>query len=111
MRTFSIALLSGLAALNCLLGYLTHQLAGPMYRAFTQYGTDLPLLTALAVHLPPWFYVLAVAALLVICLGLWRRLPDHKLVYAAVALLIVDVAGLLASLWGYCGTYTEIITK
>ena len=108
MRTFSIALLSGLAALNCLLGYLTHQLAGPMYRAFMQHGTDLPLLTAIAVHLPPWFYVLAVAALLVICFGFWRRPADYKLVYAAVALLIVDVAGLLASFWGYCGSYMEM---
>lgn len=82
-----------------------------MRSAFTHYGTKLPWLTLLAIDLPPWFYIVAVVALLVIVFGLWRRLADNHLVYAAVALLAVDVAGLLATLWGYCGSYMEFVLK
>ncbi len=108
MRKYSITLLFGIVALNCFLGYLTQILAGPMHRAFMQYGTKLPRLTMIAISLPPWFYVMAAVALLVIIFGLRRHLADNKLAYAAVALLAVDVAGLLATLWGYCGTYMEM---
>ena len=100
MRKLALTILGAVVALNGLLGYATQQLADMMNLRLQHYGATVPALTVLALGLPPVFYGLAVIGLFVLGLGIWRVLSDGKMVCAAVAFLILDIAILLVLLGG-----------
>ena len=101
MRAFALTGLLGLALLNGFLAYSGQALANEMHRSYTHYGVKLSLLSQAAFALPPYFYIVAAAAVVLAALGFWRRTPEHKLIYGAFALLLLDVAGLFAMMWGF----------
>ena len=100
MRTIALTGLGGVVALNGLLGYAGQHLADMMNLRLQHYGATVPALTVMVLALPPGFYVVAVIGLLVLGLGIWRVLSDGKMVCAAFAFLIFDIAMLLLLLWG-----------
>ena len=57
----------------------------------------MPAVAELALALPPWFYVVGVAALLSAGLGLGRMLANQVMVYAVFAFLVLDIILLFAS--------------
>src|SRR5512136_1661578 len=100
MRKIALIGLGGVVALSGWLGYATQHFADMMNLRLQHYGATVPALTVLALALPPGFYVAGIIALLVLGLGIWRVLGDGKMVCAAFALLTLDIAVLLLSLWG-----------
>ena len=106
MRTFALAVLTSVAALNGFLGYCGQYLADGMRLRLQTYGATVPAITEMALALPPLLYVVGVAALLCAALGLWRVIADSKLIYAAFAFLVLDIATLLASHFAF--TYVAI---
>ena len=74
-------------------------LADDMARSYRVLGTKLPALTVVALHLPPWFYAVALVAGATASLGLVRKLSDNALLLGGIAVLFTDVAILFAWLW------------
>ena len=106
MRTFALAVLTFVAALNGFLGYCGQYLADSMRLRLQTYGATVPAITVMALNLPPLFYLVGVAALLVGALGLWRVIAANKMIYAAFVFLVLDIATLLASHFAF--TYVAI---
>ena len=106
MRTFGLTGLVGVAALNGFLGHFGQGLADNMRLRLQTYGATVPAITVMALGLPPLFYVVGVAALLFAALGFWRVVTGNKLIYAAFAFLVLDIATLLASHFAF--TYVGI---
>jgi hypothetical protein len=106
LRTFALTALFGLAALNGFLGHVGQTLADNMRLRLQTYGATVPAITVMALGLPPLFYVVGVVALLAAVLGLWRAIADNKLIYAAFAFLVLDIATLLVSHFAF--TYVAI---
>jgi hypothetical protein len=106
MRTLALAALVGVAALNGFLGQVGQSLADKMGLRLQTYGATVPAITEMALALPPWFYVVGVVALLFAALGLWRVIADNKMIYAAFAFLVLDIATLLVSHFAF--TYVAI---
>jgi len=100
MRPFALTSLFAIAALNCFLASSGQKLANDYHGVLQGFGSKLPALTRAAFVVPPGFYAVAVAAVAVAGLGLGRKASDHSLVYAAVVFLLLDMGGLLVSLWG-----------
>jgi hypothetical protein len=100
MRKLALTILGAVVVLNGLLGYAGQHLAGMMNLRLQHYGATVPALTVLALGLPPGFYVVAVIGLVVLGLGIWRVLSDGKMLCAAFAFLLLDIAILLVLLWG-----------
>ena len=101
MRAFALTALLGLVALNCFLAYSGRTLARDMHRVVVHDGVKLSVLSESAFVLQPWFYVVALAAFVVAALGFRHRLPERGLIYGAVSFLVLDILGLLISLWGF----------
>jgi hypothetical protein len=97
MRVFATTALTSGAVLNGCLGYCGQNLADRMRMRLETYGATVPAVTVLALALPPWFYVTAVAALLCAVLGLRHVITESWMLYAAFGLLLVDIAILLTS--------------
>ena len=106
MRTFALTALLGVAALNGFLGQFGQYLADNMRLRLQTYGATVPAITVMALALPPLFYVVEVAALLFAALGRWRVVADNKMIYAAFAFMVLDIATLLASHFAF--TYVAI---
>lgn len=101
MRAFALTALLELVALNCFLAYSGPALAREMHRVVVHDDIKLSLLSNAAFALQPWFYLVSLAALGVTGFGFGRRLSERALIYAVVSFLVLDVIGLLASLWGF----------
>lgn len=97
MRAFALAALTFEVALNGFLGYGGQYLAAGMRVRLQTYGATVPAVAELALALPPWFYIVGVAALLSAGLGFRRVIADLVMVYAAFAFLVLDIAILFAS--------------
>lgn len=106
MRTFALAALAFGVALNFFLGYCGQSLADSMRVRLQTYGAKVPAVAELALALPPWFYVVGVAALLSAGLGLGRVLANRVMLYAAFAFLVLDIILLFASHFAF--TYVAI---
>jgi len=57
-------------------------------------------ITLFSLAFPPWFYLIAALAAVAALLGWVRRLEDREVVYAIFGLMLIDIVGLLVSLWG-----------
>jgi len=101
MRAFALTALLGVIALNCFLAYSGHALSEDMRRVAVHDGVKLSVLSEAAFRLQPWFYLVAFAAVVVSGLGFGRRLSERALTYAVVSFLVLDIIGLLISLWGF----------
>jgi hypothetical protein len=101
MRLPGLTAILGLAVLNCFLGCSGQRLAYEMHRVVAHDRIMLPLLSEVAFALQPWFYVVAVAVVLFGGLGLAGKLSEKALMYGVVGFLILDVAWLVVSLWGF----------
>jgi hypothetical protein len=91
----------GLAVLNGFLAYSSQAFVNDFHLAVIHAGVKLPNFSQAAFELPPLFYALAGVAAFLAGLGFWDKALDHKLAYGAFALLLLDVAGLFAMLWGF----------
>ena len=100
MRRFALGALLGIAALNCFLGYSGQALVNEIREGMKHYGTKFSNGTLIAFDLQPWFYLVAVAAIVIAGLGIRRKVRDDRLVHVGFSLLLCDVAGLLATAWG-----------
>jgi hypothetical protein len=100
MRRFTLTALFGIVLLNCFLAYSGQYLSSQVRELAAHHHSKLPALSMLALAIPPWFYPVAGAAVVVAILGLTRRLGDRGLVYSVVGLLLLDIIALLVSLWG-----------
>ena len=101
MRAFALVALLGIVALNCFLAYSGQSLAQDMGRVVTHDGIKLTVLSKAAFALQPWFYLLAAAAFVAAGLGFSRRVTERGLIYLVVSFLVLDIIGLLVSLWGF----------
>lgn len=101
LRTFGLLTLLGLIVLNCFLAYSGQSLATQMRRAATHEGIQLSSFSQAALASQPAFYLVASAALVTVTLGFGRRFSEHLLIYVAFCLLVLDITGLLVSLWGF----------
>ena len=101
MKGFALTGLFGLAVLNCFLAVSGQALAREMRRVALHDGVKLSALSDAAFALQPWFYLIALAALVATGMGFAKRLADRGLIHAVVGFLVLDVVGLLISLWGF----------
>jgi hypothetical protein len=101
MRTFALTTIAAVAALNGLLGYCGQRIADSMVCRLQTYGATLPAVTAFALALPPYFYLLGIGAGLVAILGFWRPIAEYKLFAASFGLLFLDIGILLASHYAF----------
>jgi len=101
MRAFTLTALLGVVALNCFLAYSGHSLSEGMRRVAIHDGVKLSVLSEAAFRLQPWFYLVALVAVAVSRLGFRHRLSERALIYAVVSFLVLDIIGLLISLWGF----------
>jgi hypothetical protein len=101
MRAFALSALLGLVALNCFLAYSGQTLAREIRRVVVHDGVKLSVVSEAAFILQPWFYLVALAAFVATGLGFGRRLSEHVLIYAVVGFLVLDIVGLLLSIWGF----------
>ncbi len=106
VRTFAIGALASGAALNGLLGYWGQLLSESMAIRLQHYGATVPWITVMALRVPPLYYIVGAAALLCAVLGLCRVISENKMLYAAFAFLLLDIAILLASHFAF--TYVAI---
>jgi len=101
MRVFALTSLFGLIVLNCLLSYSGQALAQEVHLVVVHDHLELSALSKAAFALQPWFYAVAVAVFVVMALGFRHKLSDQRLIYAVVSFFVLDVIGLVISLWGF----------
>jgi hypothetical protein len=101
MRPFALTALLAIVVLNCFLAFSGQALAQDMGRMVAHDGVTLSTLSRAAFALQPWFYVLAAATFVAAALGFNRKVAERGLVYLVVSILVLDIVGLLVSLWGF----------
>ena len=100
MRPFALTTAFAIGLVNCFQAYSGQYLSSQVRQFAADHQTKLSYFSICALAVPPWFYLLAVIAIVIGLLGLSRKLSDSAVVFSAVGLLLLDVVALLVMLWG-----------
>jgi hypothetical protein len=101
MKVFLLSTLFAIAVLNLFLGYSGSVLSHEAHRAAVHWGIELSVTSQLAFAIQPWFYPLAFVALIIVALGITKKLPEWMPIYFIILFMALDIIGLLISTWGF----------
>ncbi len=101
MKRFAAITLLITVVTNCAVGYCLQIMADAERREHFRHGWVFVGGVLIALAIPPWLYALAVLGAAIFIAGAFNKVGERTMLISSFTLLLLAVACLVVTLWGY----------